>query len=787
MIFAIPSNKIFYRSLSVLVISIYILACNKDAKQNLLDLNDTGLPYSVITLMPDSTVINIGEFLIDSLIGQSLTVDCNAPCSFKVVGNRFTMKYDNDSIPYIFLLKIKTQYTSRALLCKKSELKTVELTFNPANNIYKEVKVKGEFNSWNADATILDLSNGVYKARITAPPGSYQYKLMLDGKESSHVGNADSVSNGMGGWNNLLIVPKADESALPRLHTLAIKDGKVIIGKTANAATVIALWQNQEVATSSSSESIEILIPQEATKLERSFLRVIACNALGSSNDIWIPLQNGKVIEDAALLKRSDKHLNNMYFVLVDRFVDGDTSNTLKTNDARIMEKANYYGGDLQGIVRKLRDGYFDKLGINCIWISPIVQNPLGAYQEYPAPNRWFSGYHGYWPVHETIIDFRFGNDAVFKTLVDEAHKRNINVLLDFVSNHVHAENLLFKEHPEYFTQLELADGRKNLRLWDEQRLTTWFEPFMPDINYEKAEVVNLMSDSAMYWIKKFGIDGFRHDAVKHVPSPFWLTLTQKIKAYSSKSGNEIYQIGETFGSRELIRSYVSSGQLDGQFDFNIYFDASRILLSDESFANLKNSVLSSLSAFGHHHLMGNISGNHDMPRFVSFAGGALKSNEDAKEAGWSRNITVADTTGYHKLLQLHVLNMMLPGVPCTYYGDEYGDAGAGDPDNRRMARFGDDLNSNESLLLDQFSKISHLRNQQMALLYGELNFTEAGDSVLIMERNYFGKKVIAFFNKSDKLVKRKVDTNGRKLLFRSDSKLNNEIEIPPHGVEVVY
>lgn len=771
------------------LLSISIIAsCGKDAKQKLLDTTDTGMPYSVVTLLPDSCLINLNEYLNDSLIGQSLTIDCNAPCRVNVSGRHIVMKYNSDSIPFIFLLKIKTQFVSRELLCKKSELKTVELTFDPAGKERKQIKVKGEFNGWNAGANVYALSNGIYKTRITAPPGRYQYKLMIDGSEATDIGNKDSVSNGMGGWNNLLIIPKTEEDELPRLQTLSATPERIILGKTQNATQVIALWQNQEIAVKTSTENVEISMPMEAAKVERSYIRVMASNNLGASNDIWIPLQNGKVVDDATQLKRTDKHRNNMYFVLVDRFVDGDTSNSTKTNDKRILPKANYFGGDLQGVLNKLREGYFEKLGTNCIWISPIIQNPLGAYQEYPAPHRWFSGYHGYWPVYETVIDFRFGNDALFKKLVDEAHNRNINVLLDFVSNHVHAENALYKEHPEYFTSLELPDGKKNLRLWDEQRLTTWFEPFMPDINYENAQVVNLISDSAMYWIDKFNIDGFRHDAVKHVPSSFWLALTQKIKNYNTKTGKEIYQIGETFGSRELIRSYVSSGQLDGQFDFNVYFDASRILLSNESFANLKSSVLSSLSAFGQHHLMGNISGNHDMPRFISFAGGALKTNEDAKEAGWTRNIAVEDATGYKKLLQLHVLNMMLPGVPCTYYGDEYGDAGAGDPDNRRMARFGNELNENETNLLTQYSKISQLRNQQMPLLYGELNFTEANDSIMIIERNYFGKKVVAIFNKSNQAIKRKIDTNGKQLLYVSNkNKPTREIEIPAFGVEVLY
>jgi glycosidase len=439
-----------------------------------------------------------------------------------------------------------------------------------------------------------------------------------------------------------------------------------------------------------------------------------------------------------------------MYFMMVDRFKDGDTSINKPLNDKRVSIKADYQGGDLEGISQKIRDGYFTKLGINCIWISPITQNPYSAYQEYPAPHRWFSGYHGYWPVSFTTVDTRFGDAAALDTLVTLAHKNNIKVILDFVSNHVHEENPLYINHPEYFVPVDLPDGRKNIRIWDEHRLTTWFDTFMPDIDYTKPEVVKLMVDSSVYWIKRFKLDGFRHDATKHVPEVFWRALTQKLKEdVIIPEERELLQIGETFGSRELIASYVSSGMQDAQFDFNLYFDARSVLAQDKtSFKLLKNSMLSSFNYYGWHSLMGNITGNHDITRFISLASGAMTFEENDREAGWNRDIKVESPVGYYRLMQLQALNMTIPGIPVIYYGDEIGDPGANDPDNRRMMRF-DNLLQEEMNVKSVVERLSGLRNNNMALLYGDIDIIACTDTYLIYVRHYFDKNVIVVFNKS--------------------------------------
>ena len=323
-----------------------------------------------------------------------------------------------------------------------------------------------------------------------------------------------------------------------------------------------------------------------------------------------------------------------------------------------------------------------------------------------------------------------------------------MNIILDYVSNHVHVENPIYKQHPEWASILDLPDGRKNIRIWDEHRLTTWFDLFIPTIDFSIPEAIELMTDSALYMLNKYKIDGFRHDATKHIPYSFWRALTKKIKLDSLN----VYQVGETFGTRELIGNYVGNGLLDGQFDFNLYFDLRTILAKDESsLVDLARSLDKSIQYYGMQSLMGNISGNHDIPRFISYAGGALSFQEDEKKAGWSRDIQVLDTLGYKRLGLLMAINFTIPGIPVVYYGDEIGMPGAGDPDNRRPMQF-DSLNEHQIVLKETVAYLSKLRSEHMALMYGTMNIEVSEKDILVYSRRYLDEEIVIFINKSNEL-----------------------------------
>jgi glycosidase len=320
------------------------------------------------------------------------------------------------------------------------------------------------------------------------------------------------------------------------------------------------------------------------------------------------------------------------------------------------------------------------------------------------------------------------------------------------VANHVHELHPVFQNHPDWATNLYLPDGTMNTEKWDEERLTTWFDTFLPTLDLENPEVTEVMTDSALYWMTQFDIDGFRHDATKHIPEIFWRKLTRKVKENVSIPKNKrIYQVGETYGTPKLIGSYVSSGMLDAQFDFNVYDDAINVFAKDkESFERLSSSLLSSLEQYGYHNVMGYISGNQDRPRFVSVAGGDVKFEEDTKLAGWTREIGVKNEIGYKKLQSLLAFNMTIPGIPTIYYGDEFGMPGANDPDNRRMMRF-DGLSDKETKTLDITKNLIKIRRENIQFLFGDFDILYVDSKVLIYSRSYFDKTGIVVFNKSRK------------------------------------
>ena len=508
----------------------------------------------------------------------------------------------------------------------------------------------------------------------------------------------------------------------------------------------------------------------------RSYLRVFACNDSVLLNDLLIPLEDGVPVTNAEELTRHDANAQILYSLLVDRFNNGNTANDAPLNIPDVDARVDYKGGDLKGITAKIQDDFFDSLGINTLWISPITQNPKDAWGQYDNPKTKFSGYHGYWPIYNTKIDDRMGTDAELKELLATAHEHGINVILDYVANHMHINSPTLKAHPDWITDSILPDGRRNFELWDEARLTTWFDKHIPTLDLERNEVCEAMTDTALYWIDKYDFDGYRHDACKHIPLNYWRMFTHKMKTrYPDRS---LWMIGETYGDNELIGSYVKTGMLNAQFDFNVYHTAIDVLGKDgESMKSIAKTIDESLASYGAHHTMGNISGNHDKTRFISLAGGAVSWDEDGKAAGWHRQIGVtanADSTreriAFQKALLLEVLNMTIPGVPCIYQGDEYGQCGANDPDNRRMMRFSG-LTANERWLLGQTKYLTHLRRSSMPLLYGDYRQLYVDDNVLVFSRTYLGQEVVVALNKGAQPVS--LDVKGR------------NIDIPAYGYTI--
>ena len=489
----------------------------------------------------------------------------------------------------------------------------------------------------------------------------------------------------------------------------------------------------------------------------RSFIRVFALGDGKNLNDLLIPLENGKVLADAAQLTRHDDQAQVLYSLMIDRFHNGNKKNDWKMNSPEVLDIVDYQGGDIAGITQKIKDGFFNDLGITTIWISPITQNPWDAWglNKFPNGNKYdntkaytkFSGYHGYWPIYATEVEKRFTTEEELHEMLAVAHAHGLNVILDYVANHMHINSPTLQEHPDWHTDSILPDGRRNFELWDEARLTTWFDVHIPTLDLERPEVCAPMTDSALVWLEKFDFDGFRHDACKHIPLNYWRELGAKMK--QRYPNRHIWMIGETYGDTKLIGSYVKSGLLNSQFDFNIYHTAIDVFgKPNQSLKSINKTILESLAAYGSHHTMGNISGNHDKCRFISLAGGAVSWNESDKAAGWERHIGVTadgdaarEEAAYKAAMLLEVINLTIPGVPCIYQGDEYAEAGANDPDNRHMMKF-NGLSERQQQFRDEVQKLVQMRRNSLPLIYGEYIPVTVTDKLLVFDRTYMGQTV---------------------------------------------
>ncbi len=708
---------------------------------------------SPIRLDGDSTLVFLTDYFLKDSIDKIDSVSGVPELQFLLAADKASVVLikQSQAVPFISEMLVWIGADSYSFFVERSQKQRHQFVFDPNGQRFNTVGLRGDMTNW-AEMP-LSLIDGKWQALLHLNPGSYHYQLVVNGRSITDPNNPITIDNNAGGFNSVLSVPGFDRKLTPHLYTLSHSKFNINLGFNNQADQILAFWDNFRLPDKNifrHGNHLQVLIPGDAIKKQRSYLRIRAYNQYGPANDLLIPLQNGHPVTDAALLTRQDKEQTILYFMMVDRFKNGNPGNDDPIIDPEVAPRANFFGGDLDGITQKIEDGYFANLGINTIWLSPVSQNPLEAYREFPSPHRKYTGYHGYWPTTLTTVDHRFGNEQAMRRLVETAHQNNISVMLDFVSNHVHKKNPLIVKNPHWATTLNLPDGRKNIRIWEDHRLTTWFDVFLPSLDFSNPEVISTMVDSAFFWIREYGLDGFRHDATKHIPQEFWRALIQKLKEeYMVPEGKRLFQIGETFGNRELIGSYLGSGLLDGQFDFNLYFDARSAFAIDQvPFSMLNFSIHQTFNQYGFINMMGNITGNHDMARFISLAGGGLSFAENHIEAGWAREVVVGDPVGYQKLASLTAFIMTIPGIPVIYYGDEIGMPGGGDPDSRRPMKF-ENLSEHEKSLKEKTTALTKLRSNNLAFIFGDFTTLLADDHAFAYARTYFGQNAIVVFNKS--------------------------------------
>jgi glycosidase len=330
--------------------------------------------------------------------------------------------------------------------------------------------------------------------------------------------------------------------------------------------------------------------------------------------------------------------------------------------------------------------------------------------------------------------------------------------------HHVHTEHPWWKQHRDWFGTLELPDGRKNLRLWEEQQFTTWFEPYLPSFDFAKDAPVRALIENSVWWLNRYKLDGFRLDAVKHIIPSFWWKFRAALREQvDQKRKLPLYLVGETFKDRAGIMSFVGPNMLDGQFDFPLYDQIKDTFgLTKDDMKALDDALNSSEQVYGKETLMSPLVGNHDKGRFMAYADGDLPVGEKVKEeeVGWANPPTVDAPANYSKLELAQAFLMSIDGVPMIYYGDEIGMTGAGDPDNRRDMRFDDKVTADEQRVLENFKKLGAIRREHPALRYGSRRSLRADHDVYAFIRAHLGDRVLVAFNRGKTETKVEFDVS---------------------------
>ncbi len=446
-----------------------------------------------------------------------------------------------------------------------------------------------------------------------------------------------------------------------------------------------------------------------------------------------------------------------LYFVFVDRFLDGDPSNN-GSNPAGVKTAAAFQGGDWAGVITKIEEGYFTDLGVNALWLSVPADNTdqSGAGND----GELYSAYHGYWPSDLSKTESRFGTLGELQALVVAAHAKDIRIIVDYAMNHVHASSPVYQQNPDWFWPLDnggancvCGDGCS----WDgAEAKRCWFTSYLPDFDFNNQAARDFSVSNAIKWVEDTGIDGLRLDAVKHIEDSWLLDLRSRIQSdIETVTQQHFYMVGETFtGDKGTIAYYVNPAtMLDGQFDFPLRNALVSSLLTRAASMYDLESFLGGNDGYYGAGIMSTFVGNHDVPRSIHFAQDNpiwTDAWAGGKEIAWNNQPGLPGSlSAFERLANGFSLIYTLPGVPLIYYGDEVGLPGAGDPDNRRFMQWSG-YSTGQTMLKNHLSKLAEIRAAHPALRRGSRTTVNVSNDTLGFKMATAGDEVFVAINRGD-------------------------------------
>lgn len=419
-----------------------------------------------------------------------------------------------------------------------------------------------------------------------------------------------------------------------------------------------------------------------------------------------------------------------IYFVLPDRFCDGDSTNNAPAKSPETFDRKkprHYHGGDLKGLTSKLP--YIQSLGMTAIWTTPIYDNNdrLDYKEAYPnneGVKEPTTGYHGYGAIDMYAVDEHLGSLDDLQRFVRAAHDLNIKVIQDQVANHTGPYHVWTVDPPTptWWNGTVDKHSSNNWQKWtamsprgtDDVRslnLDGWFIDILPDFNQNDPEVARYLIQNSLWWVATAEFDAIRMDTLPHVPRSFWNQWTTALK----KEFPDLVILGELFDSDPVLLAYYQGGrkghdgidtQIDHLFDFGLFTPIRNSLARGKSIREI-HQMFGRDWLYADPNRLTTFLGVHDMQRFMN--------EEGATTSGLKMAFTLIATSR---------------GTPLLYYGDEIAMKGGPDPDNRRDfpggfpgdARDAFDASArtpSESEVWNHVARLGNLRREHAALRRG--------------------------------------------------------------------
>jgi glycosidase len=369
-----------------------------------------------------------------------------------------------------------------------------------------------------------------------------------------------------------------------------------------------------------------------------------------------------------------------VYSIMVDRFFNANTKNDIEVNT---LDPLAYNGGDFQGVIDKL--DYLKDMGFTAIRLTSIFDNSAG-------------GYHGYWVNDFYKPDEHFGSLKTFKKLVQEAHQRDMKVIIDFVTNNVSAENPWVED-----------ETKQN---WFNEKSASSNSNSLPDLNQDNPEVKAYLIDAAKWWINETDIDGYSLPEVNHVPVAFWSDFSKEVK----NEKENFFLLGITSINSEVDLEKFENAGIDSLTNYQHSEDLRKIFATT-------NQAFSELSDNKAQELQSQFFDNEMTTRFTS----DIVKNKHFPGARWRTALTYIYST---------------PGIPVVFYGSEIALNGGEIPDNVQPMNF-----RTEKELIDYMTKLGEVRNQLPSLTRGSMEMLYEKDGMAVYKRVYQDETAIIAIN----------------------------------------